>query len=183
MHILGLHGHAAARLHLSAGVGLGRSQPRVDHRRRADRRRASCSLPGQRASQPAPRQPMRRHNPWDAPGLEWATSSPPPPYNFDRIPVVHEPHAALDRARRRCRQVSGLAVDEREVLVTTVTDARPTCARARPSRPSGRCRGDRHHGACSSARSSPSGRWCGSPIPLTAAAIIWFWPKKPVDDT
>src|SRR3978361_1449180 len=26
-------------------------------------------------------------NPWDAPTLEWATSSPPPRYNFARIPV------------------------------------------------------------------------------------------------
>src|SRR5204863_516363 len=26
-------------------------------------------------------------NPWDAPGLEWAAASPPPPYNFPHIPV------------------------------------------------------------------------------------------------
>jgi cytochrome c oxidase subunit 1 len=27
-------------------------------------------------------------NPWDAPGLEWQIPSPPPPENFERIPVV-----------------------------------------------------------------------------------------------
>jgi len=27
-------------------------------------------------------------NPWGATGLEWQTSSPPPPHNFDETPVV-----------------------------------------------------------------------------------------------
>src|SRR5581483_9148845 len=27
-------------------------------------------------------------NPWGASGLEWTTSSPPPPHNFDKIPTV-----------------------------------------------------------------------------------------------
>ncbi len=36
-----------------------------------------------RGGQPAPA------NPWAAPSLEWATSSPPPHYNFGAIPEVH----------------------------------------------------------------------------------------------
>jgi cytochrome c oxidase subunit I+III len=31
-------------------------------------------------------------NPWDGPTLEWATSSPPPPYNFAVIPTVESRH-------------------------------------------------------------------------------------------
>ena len=29
-------------------------------------------------------------NPWDAKGLEWQTTSPPSPHNFETIPVVNE---------------------------------------------------------------------------------------------
>lgn len=33
--------------------------------------------------------PLAGDDPWDAWSLEWATTSPPPPYNFGSIPVVH----------------------------------------------------------------------------------------------
>ena len=32
-------------------------------------------------------------NPWNASGLEWQTSSPPPKDNFARAPTVHEAYA------------------------------------------------------------------------------------------
>jgi hypothetical protein len=63
-------------------------------------------------------------NPWDGDSLEWATTSPPPPYNFLHLPVVngreplwHQPELAP--------VVTGLATDKRELLITRVLDAEP----------------------------------------------------------
>ena len=40
-------------------------------------------------------------NPWDATGLEWQTSSPPPPLNFSEPPVVTgPPYDYVGRIRR-----------------------------------------------------------------------------------
>jgi cytochrome c oxidase subunit I+III len=40
-------------------------------------------------------------NPFEAPTLEWATSSPPPAYNFPVIPKVSTPYAVWDEEDRR----------------------------------------------------------------------------------
>ncbi|HEX8231892.1 MAG TPA: cytochrome c oxidase subunit I [Caulobacteraceae bacterium] len=63
-------------------------------------------------------------NPWDAPGLEWATSSPPPSYNFAHVPVVsgREP---LWAQREEFPVLGGLKSDEREIVLTTLVDAEP----------------------------------------------------------
>ena len=34
-------------------------------------------------------------NPWNAWTLEWATTSPPPVYNFDQLPPIEKPPPAL----------------------------------------------------------------------------------------
>ncbi len=36
-------------------------------------------------------------DPWDAPTLEWATTSPPPPHNFDALPPVHSERPLFDK--------------------------------------------------------------------------------------
>jgi hypothetical protein len=64
-------------------------------------------------------------NPWNADSLEWATSSPPPVYNFLEIPVVEGRHALWERSSPP-PVVGGLRSDVREVLVTDVMDAEPT---------------------------------------------------------
>jgi cytochrome c oxidase subunit I len=121
------------------------------------------------------------NNPWDAGTLEWATSSPPPPYNFSRIPVVtnREP---LWAERETLPVVSGLAVDSRQLLVTTMSEARPDLREGSPE-PSiwpliaaiavtvffiGSIY-------------TPWAAVWGTP-PVAAALIGWFWPKKPKED-
>ncbi len=61
-------------------------------------------------------------NPWDADTLEWATSSPPPPYNFSRIPIVR----GLAPIWEPAGVGGGPELNERrETLGTSVLDARP----------------------------------------------------------
>jgi cytochrome c oxidase subunit I+III len=66
-------------------------------------------------------------NPWQAGTLEWATSSPPPAYNFLYIPVVQGRETVWeDEAHpERAGVVKGLRDEAREMLVTTVVDAYP----------------------------------------------------------
>jgi heme/copper-type cytochrome/quinol oxidase subunit 1 len=37
-------------------------------------------------------------NPWDAWTLEWATTSPPPPHNFERVPPIRSRRPLWDLA-------------------------------------------------------------------------------------
>ena len=64
-------------------------------------------------------------NPWHGDSLEWATSSPPPVYNFLYIPVVEGRNGLWDRSAD-APVVTGLRSDRREVLVTDVMDAEPS---------------------------------------------------------
>ncbi|MFL6590818.1 MAG: cytochrome c oxidase subunit I [Chthoniobacterales bacterium] len=63
-------------------------------------------------------------NPWFAGTLEWATTSPPPSYNFLYLPTVAGRFAVWDQAQIS-PLVTGLAVETREVLSTTVLEAAP----------------------------------------------------------
>jgi cytochrome c oxidase subunit I len=70
-------------------------------------------------------------NPWGASTLEWATSSPPPSYNFSRIPVVtHRDPLWADGGT--LPTVAGLSVERREVLLSSVADAEPHTREASP---------------------------------------------------
>lgn len=64
------------------------------------------------------------NDPWEAGSLEWATTSPPPSYNFIHIPTVNGREALWD-ANDEQPIVVGLRADAREVLTTRILDAEP----------------------------------------------------------
>lgn len=78
-------------------------------------------------------------NPWDAPTLEWATTSPPPPYNFVVIPTVASRHPLWeDRLQQHEGEGShvdaGLVLDHgREAIGTSSLDATPDIILRMPS--------------------------------------------------
>jgi cytochrome c oxidase subunit I+III len=121
-------------------------------------------------------------NPWDAGTLEWATASPPPCYNFLRIPVVTGADPLWDE-REALLVAGGLCVARREIVITTVAEASPEAREASP-------RNSIWPFVTSLATtlmliSSIFSPWAvvwGS-IPVAVALIGWFWPKgTPEDD-
>jgi cytochrome c oxidase subunit 1 len=129
----------------------------------------------------ARRGPPAGDNPWNASTLEWATSSPPPPYNFVRIPVVGGSNPLWDKPDI-LTVAGGLRVDRREVVVTTLATARPEAREASP-------RNSIWPLWAAIATSvmliwsifSPWAVVWGS-IPVAIALIGWFWPKGTPED-
>jgi cytochrome c oxidase subunit 1 len=63
-------------------------------------------------------------DPWGAATLEWTLPSPPPPYNFLYAPVVDSRTPAWTQ-RHEKMVATGLRVDQKEILATTIVDAEP----------------------------------------------------------
>jgi cytochrome c oxidase subunit 1 len=63
-------------------------------------------------------------NPWGAGTLEWATSSPPPAYNFLHPPTCQGREPVWENPPDS-PVVTGLSTTKREVLITTTLDAAP----------------------------------------------------------
>jgi cytochrome c oxidase subunit I+III len=68
-------------------------------------------------------------NPWDGDTLEWATSSPPPPYNYAVIPMVSSPYPMWDERDReadlvRLERGEGVLARGHETPVSSVQDGR-----------------------------------------------------------
>jgi cytochrome c oxidase subunit 1 len=70
-------------------------------------------------------------DPWGAGTLEWATSSPPPPYNFARQPFVRS-REPLWTERGKIPVVEGLRTDRRELVLSSVIEGEPVQREASP---------------------------------------------------
>jgi len=120
-------------------------------------------------------------NPWDAPTLEWATTSPPPSYNFAMIPVVGSLHPLWDD-RDGLPVADGLRTDRRELIVTTLATAEPQAREASPQNSIWPL-----WAAIATTIMliwsifSPWAVVWGS-IPAAVALIGWFWPKGTPED-
>jgi cytochrome c oxidase subunit I+III len=109
----------------------------------------------------ARRGPIAPENPWDAPTLEWSTASPPPSFNFARMPLVSGPNPLWEQPEIMA-VASGLRTDRRELVVTTLTKAIPQAREASP-------------------RNSIWPLWTA--IATSVMALIgWFWPKGTPED-
>ena len=125
--------------------------------------------------------PPTGDNPWTAPTLEWATASPPPAYNFRNIPVVTGTHPLWDHPDI-LPVATGLRVDRRELVVTSVAEARPEARETSP--------GNSIWPLLAAIATSVMLIWSifspwavvwGS-IPLAVTLVGWFWPKGTPED-
>jgi cytochrome c oxidase subunit 1 len=117
-------------------------------------------------------------DPWDAPGLEWATESPPAPYNFAHIPIVSG-RTPLWAEGEALPVAHGLRVDDRELLLTTAIDAKPDL-REPSAEPTiwPLIAALATTAMFVSSMFTPWAVLVGS-VPVAAALIAWFWPKDP----
>jgi len=120
-------------------------------------------------------------NPWGAATLEWATASPPPPYNFAHIPVVDDANP-LWSAPETLTVAGGLRVDRRELVVTSVAEARPEARESSPA--------NSIWPLLTALATTVMLIWSifspwavvwGS-IPIAIALTGWFWPKGTPED-
>ena len=126
-------------------------------------------------------------NPWGAPTLEWAVSSPPPPYNFAVIPQVASRHPLwedrIPPAVGRSTTMVGLVLDHgRETIATTPLDGEPDMILKMP--------GDSYSpliltlGMAAFFVASLVHLWwlagVGAVVMLIAI-LIWLWPERELD--
>src|SRR4051812_12789933 len=120
-------------------------------------------------------------NPWDAGTLEWATSSPPAPYNFSRVPFVTHREPLWDNPDA-LPVVTGLSVDSRELISGTVTEAFPQHRESSPAPSVWPLLAAIAVGAAFVASIFTPWAVVWGSIPVAIALVGWFWPKDTPED-
>jgi cytochrome c oxidase subunit I+III len=122
--------------------------------------------------------PHAGDDPWQSNTLEWATSSPPPVYNYELLPTVRGRYPLWD-ASVGAPLVSGLRSDVPEVLVTNLLDAEPDHRTELPSSSLWPFLLSMAFGLTVFITIfTPWGVVIGA-VPCAAALIGWFWPLPP----
>jgi cytochrome c oxidase subunit I+III len=118
-------------------------------------------------------------NPWGSGTLEWAAASPPRPSNFPAIPVVHGRDPLWQGVPAGVpNHVRGLAADLREVLTTTVADARPDARAMFPDpTPWPFLAAVATTVLFIGSIFTPWAVVWGS-VPVVISMIVWFWPRQ-----
>jgi cytochrome c oxidase subunit I+III len=118
-------------------------------------------------------------NPWGSGTLEWAAASPPRPSNFPAIPVVHGRDPLWQGVPAGApNHVRGLAADLREVLTTTVADARPDARAMFPDpTPWPFLAAVATTVLFIGSIFTPWAVVWGS-VPVVISMIVWFWPRQ-----
>jgi cytochrome c oxidase subunit I+III len=116
-------------------------------------------------------------NPWNASTLEWATTSPPPVYNFLHPPTVAGRDTLWTQAPDQ-PVVTGLRSDVRQVLVTKMLDAEPDYKDEFPEPSVWPLVAALATTAMFIASIFTPWAVVWGAIPVAVALTGWFWPKK-----
>jgi cytochrome c oxidase subunit I len=117
-------------------------------------------------------------DPWQADGLEWTTSSPPPPHGFAELPTVRDRYPAWTSPPDQ-PVVHGVRDDRPELLVTRVIDAEPDHRTELPGSTrapllTALATGVAFIGSIFTPWAIPIGG-----LLAVIALIVWFWPRRP----
>jgi cytochrome c oxidase subunit I+III len=114
-------------------------------------------------------------NPWGGKTLEWATSSPPPPYGFEHVPVGESRYPLKDAP---LAIVVGLPTEVRTLLVTRLHDAEPDHVAIDPNPTIWPLLSALATTGLFVASIFTGWGLVWGAIPVTVTLIGWFWPNR-----